>query len=257
MEGDPQARVAPDFASEAYAQPRQRLVERGMTEEEATQFLLENWQTARDADTQRWLDAHPDQPQGEEDNIPELAIIPDTVVPDFLAPKPATSILRKLAAMEYVGLYYFTVEGCREAQLLPTSLDEDMLSLAKTGDGIVFKPTAVIKATRNALRDDQLTWKQVSIAKTGLMTYIQKYGWPGGLISSLGRFFTALELHDFHHRPYGEAALIQYQAAVREQWHEELRVNKQAFDIGNINDTLLNSYYGQVLNRTQLESVNR
>jgi hypothetical protein len=82
-----------------------------------------------------------------------------------------------------------------------------------------------------------------------------KYQWSQKAITAFAQLFTQLELHPLRQREYGERALITYQARVRREWHDQLKLGS-AFNIGIINESLLQSTYKELLDQAQLLSLN-
>ena len=71
--------------------------------------------------------------------------------------------------MEYVELWYFTTEGCREAsKATPTAVD-DIFGLLNTDSGLTLQSIRATKASRNAMADEHLTWEQIMTARHTLI----------------------------------------------------------------------------------------
>ena len=62
-----------------------------------------------------------------------------------------------------------------------------------------------------------------------------------------------LEVHHYCQHPFGEQALLIYQAHVHQDWHDHLKQNK-GFNLAVINKSLLQSIHCKVMDRAQADS---
>lgn len=177
----------------------------------------------------------------------------NAMVGDFITPRPSAYALRRLADFEYIELWYFTQEGCANAMHQRTQ-SEDTLGLTKVDGLVSFKPMSALKASKDAIQDSELSWRQMEIAKTTLIQHITKSGWIEKAITALAQFFMNLEVHPYRQRAYGELALISYQARVRRDWHDQLKLGN-GFNIAIINETLLQSIHREIMDKKQAESL--
>ena len=104
--------------------------------------------------------------------------------------------------------------------------NEDLFGLSKVDEVVSFRPVSALKASRNVVQDADLSWRQMEIAKTTLIQHITKCGWAQKAVTSLTQFFMNLEVHQYHQRAYREYALLTYQARVRCDWHDQLKLGK-------------------------------
>ena len=81
-----------------------------------------------------------------------------------------------------------------------------------------------------------------------------KYQWSEQSIEAFAQLFTHIEIHPYRQREYGERALIIYQARVRREWHDQLKMCL-GFNIGIINEDLLQSIYRELMDQAQLLSI--
>ena len=92
------------------------------------------------------------------------------------------------------------------------------------------------------------------MAKNTLIPLMTKYQWTEKSVKAFAQLFTQLELHPFRQREYGERALITYQARVRREWHDQLKIGT-AFNIGILNEDLLQGVYRELLDKAQIRSL--
>jgi hypothetical protein len=159
-------------------------------------------------------------------------------VGNFITPCPAAFALNKLENFDFVELWYFTQEGCLDASDTHRTAAEEAFGLSKVDGFVALKPVASFKASRNVLRDIDLTWRQMTMGKTLLLLHMAKAGWSEAHTTALTHFFLNLEMSDYRSRPNGERILLAYQAWVRREWHDALK-RDEGFNIGILNNTLL------------------
>src|SRR5271156_3516503 len=178
-----------------------------------------------------------------------------TTVGNYIPPRPAQYALRRIEDFEYVELWYLTTEGCSDATQHQLTQADDTFSLAKVDDMVTLKSFSSIKASKNVVPDAELSFRQMSMAKNALIPLMAKYQWSQKAITAFAQLFTQLELHPLRQREFGERALITYQARVRREWHDQLKLGS-VFNIGVINENLLQSTYKELLDQAQLLSLN-
>jgi hypothetical protein len=164
----------------------------------------------------------------------------NALVADILIPRPSQFALHKIKSREYVELWYFSPEGCRDASDNSRALAEDAFGLTKVDGLVAFKPVSSFKASQRALQDHDLSWRQFDMAKTSFLIHIQKLGWPDKHLDALAVFFTVITNHEHRLRPRGEKTLLRYASFVRREWHDRLAQN-EGFNIGTFNSVLYNS----------------
>lgn len=82
-----------------------------------------------------------------------------------------------------------------------------------------------------------------------------KYEWTDKAVNAFAQFFTLLEMHPYRLREYGERALLVYQARVRREWHDQMKLGSP-FNIGIMNDNLLQGIHRELLDKAQANSLN-
>ena len=278
---NPHLEVIPDHAGPHYVVQRDALTHNGMTPEEAIQALDDSWTQNHTARVQAWdqqvaedeaaaaaVDPAQQDPQvppdlplpgeeraeGEKKKLKMKDFDEATTVGNYIAPRPAQYALRRVEDFEYVELWYFTPEGCSDATQLQLAQHDDTFGLTKVDDVVALKSISSLKASRNVIPDTELSFRQVSMVKNTFIPLMTKYAWTEKAINAFAQLFTQLELHPLRQREFGERALITYQARVRREWHDQLRLGS-AFNIGILNEDLLQSIYRELLDKAQLRSL--
>ncbi|KAJ7050613.1 hypothetical protein C8F01DRAFT_1067614 [Mycena amicta] len=272
---DPSLESCPDFISGTFKSIRD-LIEAGsahgtpLSDAEAATQLAASWtaenvgrkllwdaqvesdaaQAAADAaaiETQANLDKAAAEAAAEVDRLeaekkkPKLGSFDATLsIPDSLGPRPSSFAKKKLDDMEYVELWYWTKEGCLDAESSRGGVEADeSFGLTQVGSVISLK-SAAYKASKKVVRDEDLSWSQLSVAKSGFLLAIAAAGWPAPHRSALASFFYAIETHNTRSEDddYAETILVIYQARVRRHWHDMLAQDK-GFNVAIFNSNLL------------------
>ncbi|KAF8798576.1 hypothetical protein BYT27DRAFT_7228338 [Phlegmacium glaucopus] len=281
---NPHLEVRPDHAGPHYNVLRNILTQNGMTLEQAIQALNESWTQNHDERVQRWdqqviddanaaeealgqlqqeepqavqvpLEQDDDRAEPEKKKLKMKDFDDSTTVGNYIAPRPAQYALKRIEDFEYVELWYLTPEGCADATQLQLTQNDDTFGLTKVDDMVTLKSVSSLKAAKNVIPDNELSFCQMSMAKNAFIPLMTKFQWSEKAINAFAQFFTQLELHPYRQREFGERALIIYQARVRREWHDQLRLGS-AFNIGVINEDLLQSIYKEILDKAQLSSLN-
>jgi hypothetical protein len=282
---DPNLEVVPDHAGPHYDVLRTALTQHGMTLEQAIQALNDSWNQNHVARVQAWeqqvendaaaaalalqqqqLGQQPgdlqDPPlpegekgEGEKKKLKMKDFDEAATVGNYIAPRPAQYALRRIEDFEYVELWYFTPEGCSDATQLQLTQNDDTFGLTKVDDMVTLKSISSLKASKNVVPDAELTFRQVSMAKNTFIPLMTKHQWSEKAINAFAQLFTQLELHPLRQREFGERALITYQARVRREWHDQMKLGS-AFNVGILNEDLLQGIYRELLDKAQLRSLN-
>jgi len=179
---DPAFEVMPDFTSAIFLQMRTLLSNaQDITEAEAITQLSDTWTAdndarrvlwaqQQDADNQARLQEAEAQWTAEEAEPlpPQLdAVNKKLKISDFdenkkvsnsLIPWPSTFALHKIDSGEYVELWYFTPEGCKDAANSLKSTADETFGLSKVDDVVTIRSVASSTASRNVIRDQDLYW---------------------------------------------------------------------------------------------------
>ena len=129
----------------------------------------------------------------------------------------------------------------------------------KADDSLLLKPMASHKPSNKVTPDKDLTWRQMSIAKTTLVHHMGRTGWPDQYIMALTEFYLNLKSHPMQLQTDGDTVLLHYQAQVHREWHEALQStnNEPAFDSSLINNRQVNTIASDLWNARCAEGVLR
>ncbi|KAG0692980.1 hypothetical protein DFH29DRAFT_985614 [Suillus ampliporus] len=272
--------IQPDFSSPTFEGLRNRIIGGTQTtHEEVATELATAWQQDHDLRVAAWtrqvdeddrLAAHAAKTEREqadqecihleqeaeaEKKKPKINDFKSrSAVGDTLTPCPSQFTIHKLKSFEYVELWYFSPDRCKEtADDAKTSAD-DTFGLTKVEDFIALKPVVSFKASRKAIQDHNLEWRQFDLAKNSYLLYINKLKWPDKHQRALMMFFMNIVTHPYRSESHGERALLLYAARVRHDWHDTL-VLDNAFDISVFNITLLKNMAEEVWNKLRHKSL--
>ena len=175
---DPTNVPCPDFAGAAYTAIRQIMSNNGqINNEQAIQQLMTAWNQMHAQEVEAWnqqvqtdLEAQQEQirlvqedetRRQEEDECqkederreqekrkPKINDFDEgKMVADHVMPCPLQFAIGKLKSFNFVELWYFTDEGCAEAQDTSKAQSDDVYGLTKIDNLIVLKPVASFKAS--------------------------------------------------------------------------------------------------------------
>ncbi|KAG5639886.1 hypothetical protein DXG03_002592, partial [Asterophora parasitica] len=99
-------------------------------------------------------------------------------ISNYIVPCPVAYAMSKLKNYNYVELWYFTNEGCRDAQSHGRTTVEEALGLECIGSLLVLQPIAAVKASKNIMWDEDLMWYQMLEAKLTFLHHIVRAKWP-------------------------------------------------------------------------------
>ena len=75
------------------------------------------------------------------------------MVADHVMPRPSQFTIGKLKSFNFVELWYFTDEGCAEAQDTSKAQSDDAYGITKVDDLVALKPVVSFKASQNVVPD--------------------------------------------------------------------------------------------------------
>ncbi|KAG2125468.1 hypothetical protein DEU56DRAFT_759207 [Suillus clintonianus] len=262
---DPALEAQPNFESAAYRGWLTALTNGGLGREEALAQMVEDWGLEHQKRINLWRQqveeearelreqaehekAEKDAEEQEERREAEKKkpkindFDAEITVADIIIPRPSQYAIQKVKSMEYVELWYFSPDGCREAAMTSrsTSDSDDAFGFARVDGMVALKTIASFKASQKAVQDHDLSWRQFDLAKTSFLIHIEKNGWPEKHQQALALFFTLITNHEHRMRPRGEKTLLRYAGFVRREWHDRLSQN-QGFNIGIFNSALYSS----------------
>ncbi|KAG1785195.1 uncharacterized protein HD556DRAFT_1314457 [Suillus plorans] len=249
INSDPVLEVQLNFELPAFAACTAALVTSRLTAEAALTQLVDGWTQECQERMVLWQqqldeDAHTLQEAADhewEKKKPKINDFnADLPVSDIIIPHPSQFALQKVKNMESIQLWYFSPDGCQEAQDWNKSSADDALGLEKIDDIVTLKSFSSFKASNKALQDHDLSWRQFNMAKTSFLIHMEKASWPDKHQMALTLFFTLITNHKHRLRPWGEKTLLHYASMVHRDWHDRLTLN-QGFNIGLFNNALYNS----------------
>ncbi|KAK1216928.1 hypothetical protein PQX77_020427 [Marasmius sp. AFHP31] len=136
------------------------------------------------------------------------------LAPNSIMPRPLAFASQEIRNQEYVELDYWTAKGLSAAaKSIPNTLSNDTFTFLQ-GDngGITLQPTLSNLSSKSVCPDNQLTFAEMSTAKTRMLEDIKQANWPDDHIVALITFFHHLKNHLLCHKEHGEEFLVQYQA---------------------------------------------
>ncbi|KAF8805058.1 hypothetical protein BYT27DRAFT_7213472 [Phlegmacium glaucopus] len=154
---------------------------------------------------------------------------------EVIMPRPLAFAINKLKNFDY------------------TAADE-AFGIAEVNGIMALKPITSLKATKNVVKDKDLSWRQMTMGKNSMLHHMSKLGWPEKHINALAHFYFKLEDHPMRLRPNGDKILLIFQAVVRREWHDTLE-RKEGFNIANINETTLRSVADEYHDKKRAEGM--
>ncbi|KAI0312951.1 hypothetical protein OF83DRAFT_1032015, partial [Amylostereum chailletii] len=168
---DPTDKVQPDFSEQRFDARRNTIANRegqdvvvarlnALCDSEHNERVAA-WNAQQDEDCQaaeaaaKPDDGVPDIPDFDEDAEP----------PDHVEAQPAAYAVNKLRKGEFIELYYFTVEGCRDTAT-QTSASTDGFGLTQGEHGIILQPLLAQTPSKKAVPDFALSWQQMVVGAT-------------------------------------------------------------------------------------------
>jgi hypothetical protein len=142
-------------------------------------------------------------------------------VGDSIAPHPSQYAIQKLNNFEYVELWYFSPEGCKEAMKTSRSIVDNTFSLTKLDDHLTIHPSSAFKALRSALPDHELTFSTFLRAKNLFLTHANMAKWPQTHLDMLVLFFWHLKNHAIRNNSeIGDMVILHYASCICLNWHD-------------------------------------
>ncbi|KAG2757191.1 hypothetical protein P692DRAFT_20867773 [Suillus brevipes Sb2] len=254
---DPSNEVCPDFNGDAYTDIREDISRAtGGTQEAIVLRLSQSWtighnqrvnewnqnrerELADAAEADRARAAQEDEARAQQEaedererveaekKKPKMNGFNDRAsVGDTLAPCPSQYATQKLNNFEYIELWYFSPDGCKEALRTAHSVADDF-GLTRVDDQLTIRPAYAFKASKAAVADHDLPFSTFLHSKNLFLMQLSKAKWPQTHIDAL-----SLDL--------GDLVILHYASRVRQDWHDRLK-RDEAFNIAIINEILLRS----------------
>ncbi|EGN93852.1 hypothetical protein SERLA73DRAFT_24110, partial [Serpula lacrymans var. lacrymans S7.3] len=135
-----------------------------------------------------------------------------TTISDFVIDKPSPYAINKVESGDYIELWYFTVEGCRDAFAHQHTIANTLSMITNDNNQVALKPAASYCASKNAKHDEDLTLNQIFIARTCLINEMDKAGWKRDFTRMLSHFYLQLDMHPKRRFSHSEQILVTYHA---------------------------------------------
>jgi hypothetical protein len=265
---DPTDDNEPDFDTPVWEGAKAAIIAGGRSAAEAIEILRAGWRAQHERDLEAWedfqrqrrqeedfdrdrereRDAVGEQPAGP--GNPELFKDP---TPSFLDIKPARHVLKKLEKKEFVELWYFTVEGCKETAALDVATSDEVFGMVSTNNGLVFQNIGASSTSSKVIKDEELNWEQLTVAKGRMIGCLKACGWSEQEVAQLVLFYLSLDIHPIRSQPYGRQAILRYQARVRRDWVDRLRTG-HPYSIASVNEDLIKEYRDEIGNEDQAKN---
>jgi hypothetical protein len=92
-----------------------------------------------------------------------------TMVGNYIVPHPSQYALHHLENFKYLELWYLTQEGCTDAAQHQHTQNNNTFGLTKVDDVVALRQVSMLRASKNIIPDTNLSFWQMSIAKTALI----------------------------------------------------------------------------------------
>ncbi|KAJ7573290.1 hypothetical protein C8J56DRAFT_873564 [Mycena floridula] len=244
----------PDFNTPAFDTDIQKIIaEKKVTKEEAIKHLTEEWEKSHAERIAAFKAANPEPPP-----TPSTRKIPRVntalAVPTVHDSRPSSYALDKVNKFGYCELWYFTPEGCEDAALSQRSIDADGYGLARgdSSSAVTLKPISSLKASSKAIPDASLPWELFEQGSTQFLQAIEfRCNWPKDLVEQFAAFFHGIKNHSMRREmqgaeEIGKRVLLRYADINRVDWHDRVLRDEETFNIGIINEELINRLSNQI-----------
>ncbi|KAH9477082.1 hypothetical protein JR316_0010998 [Psilocybe cubensis] len=274
---DPRRAACPDYSSEAYAACRNTLIQGGMEEAAAVEFLVKMWETQNVADIAIWdaREAERQAATAENDRIRREAEaaaeamrvqeieaadkeerkknrakflpIGDGRVPDTMPIIVPAAITAKLRAGHRVDLWHYTNAGLLHASADLDAESNRAGSFVAAPDGTVeFRPTLAAASSRAVIQDRDLSMEDFMVATYRLLAAMKEAGWPKDRVRMFADFWNNINNHPrrVSRDPRDVRALLLYQDEQRTQWHNiTASATGATYDLSVINEVRLDEAF--------------
>ncbi|KAJ4488612.1 hypothetical protein C8R41DRAFT_867956 [Lentinula lateritia] len=168
---------------------------------------------------------------------------------------------KMMTARKYVPLWYFLPDAATEAkERTKESLDTNHLQFAVEDDGPVAGSTISlvgshsVRASPNTIPDSQLSWPQVTRAKSAFLNALQLGTWPDTFIAMFAGFYSNMDMHRELQEQDGDRVMAHYHAEMRLAWYDAME-RKDPFDLSIISDGVLRESHLQIAKQKQEKSL--
>ncbi|KAG2343200.1 hypothetical protein BDR05DRAFT_884701, partial [Suillus weaverae] len=179
---------------------------------------------------------------------------PKMNVGDSISPHPSQYAVQKLNNFKYIELWYFSLDGCKEALCTAHSVADDF-GLTRVDDQLAICPAYAFKVSKSATADHDLPFSTFLHLKNLFLMQLNKAKWPQTHIDALSLFFWHLENHSIcNNSDLRDLVVLHYTSWVCQDWHDRLKWD-EAFNIAIINETLLRSINKELWDKVHLQNL--
>ena len=233
----------------------------GRTAGEAIEVLEEGWRAQHEREVETWNEQTQrhrweeetrgrEQTTSQADEHPlEKAARDWRPSPSFIDIKPARHVLKRLEKKEFVELWHFAAEGRRTAAAETADSEEGTFGLVGTSKGFVFQTVGVSSTSSKVMRDENLSWEQLSEGKTRMLSCMSACGCDEEC-TQLAMLYLRLDTHPFRSHPNGREAIFHYRDRVRRDWVEAVKAG-DPFRIVDINYGMSREFRDDIRNEVQ------
>ncbi|KAG2128895.1 uncharacterized protein EDB93DRAFT_1095808, partial [Suillus bovinus] len=282
---DPSLEICPDFAGDLFAAIQDLIIMMGTTHQAIAERLRNTWITGHEERILQWNCRQEEDTQAEaeieqaraaceeeehlvkeaeaekectelEKKKPKMNSFSATAtIGDAIAPCPSQYVIQKLNSFEYVELWYFSPEGCKEAMRTSRSIADNTFSLTKLDDQLTICPVSAFKASQSAIPDHELSFSVFLQAKNLFLMQANTAKWLQTHLDTLALFFWHLENHAIRNNSkLSNLVILHYASRVRLDWHNRLK-RDEGFNIGIINETLIQSINEEMWDRVRSRTL--
>ncbi|KAG1812462.1 uncharacterized protein BJ212DRAFT_1276604, partial [Suillus subaureus] len=122
---------------------------------------------------------------------------------------PSQYAIHKLKSFEYIKLWYFSLDKCREVADEAKSSADSTFGCTKVDNFV-----ALFRPSHKVIQDHGLEWYQFNMAKNSFLVYINKLNWPEKYQHALTMFFMNIVSNPQWAKPFGEHTLLLYAAHI-------------------------------------------
>ncbi|KAF9014218.1 hypothetical protein BDQ17DRAFT_1167706, partial [Cyathus striatus] len=147
----------------------------------------------------------------------------------------------------YVEMDYFTKQDCMRAMGGARESTTETLGITNENGRIALQTIAAAKPLKEIQPDEQLSWGKISQAQHTLLWTMMKASeiWDQEVVNAFSDFYSGLDEHQIREEPFGDKAIVEYQAQARREWHD-MQLNGEGMNLAMINNTLLKNIQQEI-----------
>ena len=205
--------VEPNFEGAEWEGLRTALTDNSKTPDEVAEILRQGWKNQHERNVTAWNEWRRQQQQLEDDGEGSGTGTEEDPsewrpTPGFLDVQPAQHVIKRLKKKEYVELWYFTVQGCQDAAASDLISPKETFGFISTEKGVVIQSVNVVAISSRVVRDEDLSWEQLTEGKTRLVGCMRASGWSKQEVRQIARFYLNLNVHPVRLQQNGQKAVM-------------------------------------------------